>query len=152
MLKFLAPRDRVHLSMNESDPVLYELHYTLKAGTPEDAAAKAGAVIGLIEKEHGIVVSQIPPAQKALAYPIRKEHETYIGWIHFMVKPDITPKLEAHLRAEPSLLRSLLTRTQKEDRASEPRRRKHVVVNAPAPETQAKNEVIDKKLEEILGA
>ena len=139
--------------MNESDPVLYELHYTIKAGTPEDAASKAGMVVGLIEKEHGIIVSQIPPALKALAYPIRKEREAYIGWIHFMVKPDITPKLEAHLRAEPSLLRSLLTRTQKEDRTSEPsRRRKHITVSAPAPETQAKNEEIDKKLEEILGA
>ena len=60
------------MNTNENEPVLYELHYTLKTGSPEDAAAKAGAIIGMIEKEHGIVASQTQPSLKTLAFPIKK--------------------------------------------------------------------------------
>ena len=137
--------------MNESDPLQYELYYTLKAGSPEEAAQHVGILTGLVEKEHGIVASQSQPDMKTLSYPIRKEREAYTGWVRFMLKPDAAPTLERNLGAETSLLRFMLTRAKKEEVVSEPLRRRKRVTAAAEPETQAKIEEIDKKLEEILG-
>ncbi len=138
--------------MNESESTLYEAHYTLKAQNPEDAAAKTGAIIGMIEKEHGIVAAQTPPSLKTLAYPIKKEREAYVGWIRFMLKPEAAAAFEKQLRTDASVLRSAVMRAQKDDMAIDSRRRKHVTAPAIAPETQVKNnEEIDKRLQEILG-
>ncbi|MBI2038746.1 MAG: 30S ribosomal protein S6 [Candidatus Niyogibacteria bacterium] len=138
--------------MNERDPLLYELYYALKAGSPEEAAKSVGVVTGLIEKGHGIIASQSQPDVKMLSYPIRKERDAYAGWVRFMLKPDAAPKLERDLGAESPLLRFMLTRAKKEEAPLESRRRKRIVPAASEPETQAKIEEIDKKLEEILGA
>ncbi|MBI1957474.1 MAG: 30S ribosomal protein S6 [Candidatus Niyogibacteria bacterium] len=138
--------------MTESDPILYELYYTLKADSADGAASNVNALVLAIEKEHGIIASQTNPMLKPLAYPIGKIREAYTGWLRFMIKPESAPKLDATLRGEPALVRFIFVRAKKEEASPEPlRRRKRVSATANAPEVQANIEEIDKKLEEILG-
>ncbi|MCH7883057.1 30S ribosomal protein S6 [Patescibacteria group bacterium] len=135
--------------MQESKPILYEISYFLQAISPEESAGKTNLVSDMIEKEHGVIASQIQPVLKPLSYPIQKKTEAYWGWLKFMAKPEVVTSIKENLKARPEILRFMLVRAKKEELIEQPLRKRRRPVASP--EKQAKIEEIDKKLEEILG-
>lgn len=132
----------------ENEPILYEISYFLRAVSPEEATGKANLVNDSIEKEHGVIASQVQPVLKPLSYPIQKTTEAYWGWLKFMAKPEVATSIKENLKARPEILRYMLVRAKKEEFIEQPLRKRRPIAS---PEKQAKIKEIDKKLEEILG-
>lgn len=133
----------------ESEPRLYEIIYLAKTDNEQGAAEQAAAISGFIENEHGMVVSQTPPARKELSYPVDGLKEGWLGWIKFMLKPEIITAVEEKIKKMKNILRFAVFKTSKAEMAPTPRR-KRKIVQTPAQKSDIAE--IDKKLEEMLGS
>jgi len=110
--------------MNMSEPRVYELGYILVPTVDEgDLEAKRDALVALITKAAGIVISEGQPELIDLEYSMtkminNKKHifdQGYFGWIKFDVSPESTRVLSDEAEAHPDMLRALMIKTQREN-------------------------------------
>jgi ribosomal protein S6 len=103
---------------------VYELGYLLVSGIPEEKVkTEVEAIVSLITKNNGVVVSSEDPIFIDLAYPIRKVIQTnrqkhtkgYFGWVKFEMSPDMIAEVKKALDLSPTMLRYLITKTVKEN-------------------------------------
>jgi predicted flap endonuclease-1-like 5' DNA nuclease len=106
------------------EPRVYELGYLLMPSVNEgDLTDERDALVALITKFKGIVVSEEQPQLIDLAYDMtktidNKKHtysQAYFGWIKFDVTPDLVEALTDEVETIPSIVRSILIKTEREN-------------------------------------
>lgn len=131
-----------------SEPKPYEIAFLLKNESEEKIVSVLDEIKKYIENKNGRISEESRPQKRRLAYPIKKEHEAYFGYIKFFSKPEELKEVEEKIRHNRQILRHTLTLQSRYDARPRPIRRKIKRV----PEKKAADLAeIDKKLEEILG-
>ncbi|MCI5051285.1 MAG: 30S ribosomal protein S6 [Candidatus Pacebacteria bacterium] len=106
------------------EPRVYELGYLLMPSVNEgDLGNERDALVALITKHKGIVISEGQPALIDLAYEMtkvinNKKHtytQAYFGWIKFDVTPDVVEALTEEVESGASLIRSIMIKTEREN-------------------------------------
>lgn len=106
------------------EPRVYELGYLLMPSVSEgDLSNERDALVALITKFKGIVISEGQPQLIDLAYDMskvinNKKHifsQAYFGWIKFDVTPDVVEALTEEVEILKNLLRSIMTKTEREN-------------------------------------
>lgn len=106
------------------EPRVYELGYLLMPSVSEgDLGNERDALVALITKSKGIVISEGQPQLIDLAYDMtkvinNKKHiysQAYFGWIKFDVTPDLVEALTDEVEASENLIRSIMTKTEREN-------------------------------------
>ncbi len=103
---------------------VYEIGYHIVPSVAEgDVEKQVGEVRALIEKGGGSFIAEGAPALIKLSYPMdasvgekSEEHDrAYFGWLKFESSPEVAIQLEESLRTNPSILRSIVFRTVREE-------------------------------------
>lgn len=106
------------------EPRVYELGYLLMPSVSEgNLSEERDALVALITKFKGIVISEGQPQLIDLAYDMtkvinNKKHiysQAYFGWIKFDVTPNVVEAFTEEVEASENLLRSIMTKTQREN-------------------------------------
>lgn len=106
------------------EPRVYELGYLLIPSVSEgDLSEERDALVALITKFKGIVISEGQPQLIDLAYDMtktinNKKHtysQAYFGWIKFDVTPNLVESLTEEVETIKNLLRSIMTKTEREN-------------------------------------
>lgn len=106
------------------EPRVYEVGYLLAPSVNEgDLTNERDALVALITKFKGIVISEEQPQLIDLAYDMtqminNKKHtysQAYFGWIKFDVTPDLIEALTEEVEAIQSLVRSIMIKTEREN-------------------------------------
>jgi ribosomal protein S6 len=110
-------------TIQERLPV-YEIGYLI-AGVPEDrVSAEADAVKGIVSAAGSVTIAEEAPRSERLAYTMRKKtvagsydsyDSAYFGWVKFEVGSDKIEAVKKAVEAVPSVLRSLLITTAREN-------------------------------------
>ena len=145
----------------------YEIAYLISPDVPEEGVfGEAGKITGFVQDIHGLVGKIEEPKKRKLTYPVKKFKNAYFGWTTFSVAPERIGDIEKSMNAEPNIIRYMITEEIKhplrEFRPRPPRTErspaepqfeevKPFEPAAPKQEDPAKNEELDKRLEEILG-
>lgn len=143
----------------DSDPKTYELAYLLPPSVPEEQVLMAaGRLTSLVESEEGLVVRVEAPKKRRLAYPIKKQINTYFGWTSFRMPADHLAQAKKKLKDE-NLLRFAIFIQEEEPAplrlqtiSRRPRSAQERIPREPERMDEKLDlEALDKKLEEILG-
>ncbi len=106
------------------EPRVYEIGYLLAPTVNEgDLTNERDALVALITKFKGIVISEEQPGLIDLAYDMtkiinNKKHtysQAYFGWIKFDITPNVIEILTEEVEAVESLLRSIMIKTEREN-------------------------------------
>lgn len=106
------------------EPRVYELGYLLMPSVNEgNLSDERDALVALITKFKGIVISEGQPQLIDLAYDMSKiinnkkqvYSQAYFGWIKFDVTPDVIDALTAEIELGESLIRSIMNKTVREN-------------------------------------
>jgi ribosomal protein S6 len=106
------------------EPRVYELGYLLMPSVNEgDLSNERDALVALITKFKGIVISEGQPQLIDLAYDMtkvinNKRHnysQAYFGWIKFDVSPSVVETFTDNVEALENLLRSIMIKTEREN-------------------------------------
>lgn len=106
------------------EPRVYELGYLLMPSVNEgDLSNERDALVALITKYKGIVISEGQPQLIDLAYDMtktinNKKHtysQAYFGWIKFDVTPNLVETLTEEVESIENLIRSIMTKTEREN-------------------------------------
>jgi predicted flap endonuclease-1-like 5' DNA nuclease len=106
------------------EPRVYELGYLLMPSVNEgNLSNERDALVALITKFKGIVISEGQPQLIDLAYDMtkvidNKKHtysQAYFGWIKFDVTPDVVEALTDEVEIRENLLRSIMAKTEREN-------------------------------------
>lgn len=146
-----------------SEQKKYEIAYHLSPAVPEgDVLLESGKIAKLIEDSKGMVRHQEAPQKRRLYYPIKKERNSFFGWITFSMPPAELANFSKKLKTAENLLRHLIVeeeeiqvqplRTYIPRPVSKPRPQvSSAPTDAAGSEEKLDLEELDKKLEEILG-
>lgn len=106
------------------EPRVYELGYHILSSVDEgNIEQEREALVAIITKFKGIVISEEMPALVDLAYDMDKIIENkrtsysqaYFGWIKFDLAPELTKDLEKEIESLNSILRYILIKTTREN-------------------------------------
>ena len=134
----------------QTEAKLYEFSYIFKPDSEEEAGAISELARKYIENGKGMVLEAYKPSKRRLAYPIQKQREAYFGSMKFYFPPGDIRGFEDLLRLEKRLMRFLVAHSHRPE--LETRRRERIVPPKLEEKPAADIALIDKKLEEILGA
>lgn len=153
---------------NSTEPV-YELGFHVVPTVGDEGVS---AVVESIRKQLGDaeIISEGFPQKTQLAYQVEraaqgkreKYNESYFGWIKFATERQAIPALEKSLKDAPSVLRSLIIETVREDIVHAPRRAVfisdrlegqtlHKPASAPEKAAEVSQEELDKSIEALTG-
>lgn len=113
--------------MNMSEPRVYEVGYLVMPTVNEgDLSQEREALVALITKFKGLVISEGQPQLIDLAYDMskvinNKRHnysQAYFGWIKFDVSPSVIEALSTEIEEIESLIRFIMTKTVRENTLS----------------------------------
>ena len=149
--------------MNEENTKKYEVGLLLRS---EEAA---GPVLDILKTSGVAIESHSNPAKIKLAYPIKKEVSAYFTYVIFSSAPENIAKLQEELKHNLEILRFLVVtppiikeerreRDRDRERSFSPKPKPAPPVEKPLKEPEMSqqpemvtNELLEKKLEEILG-
>ena len=106
------------------EPRIYELGYLLMPTVNEgDLENEREALVALITKAQGIVISEGQPQLIDLSYDMDKIinnkrntfSQGYFGWIKFDLSPELLAELELAFEGLESMLRSIVVKTVREN-------------------------------------
>lgn len=106
------------------EPRVYEVGYLLMPTVNEgDLTEERDALVAIITKHKGIVISEEQPQLIDLAYDMtkminNKKHiysQAYFGWIKFDVTPDVIDELTDEVEAIETIIRSLVIKTERDN-------------------------------------
>ncbi len=127
---------------------LYEISYFLKADSLEEAEETLNTMRKRLEDKGAMVTDSSRPEKRRLGYDIKGRSEAYFGALKFTAKDGQGASLGETLEGQKKILRFMFVKAKKEEvrrkRESRPERK---IPAEPATDI----EVIDKKLDEILG-
>lgn len=137
----------------EKEQKNYEIGFLAK--TEEDK----NEIIKLLEEQKVLIIKNGGLSKIKLAYPIKKESSAYFDYIIFSAYPEAIEKISKNLKLNPKILRFLIITPPtakiqklaprfKKSIASKTIIRKPIVEKIPL--QQISNEMLEKKLEEIL--
>ncbi|MBU6142302.1 30S ribosomal protein S6 [Patescibacteria group bacterium] len=135
---------------NINDKKEYEISFVVKQKDGE------GVVDGLLKQHGAEVVFRGPVTETRLSYPIKKFHQAYFGYMHFIAAADVVEKLVHDANLNPAILRVLVvtppvgkgTQAPRKERTERPAK-KMTETAAPVGGILT-NEALEEKLEEIL--
>ena len=168
--------------MNENHDAsrsVYEIGYLIIPSVPEEKIpAEAEAIHKLVADAGSEVIAEEAPRSEHLAYVMRKKNasgsyekyeKAYFGWLKFELDPDKIEALKKAVETHPSVLRSLLITTTRENTYMGKRATaiaaefgaKRVPAESPGPAISAKKEEtkiaapasieeMDKSIEEMV--
>lgn len=105
------------------EPTIYEVSYLLDTSLSEDdARSKHSEFKAFLTDRSGEVIAEGEPESRKLAYLMtvrrdskRKDHTRgYFGWIKFALTPEGVQEVESMLKADSSVIRSLVIKTIRE--------------------------------------
>ncbi len=138
--------------VNTNDKKEYEISFVVKQKDGESA-------VDMLLKQYGAeVVFRSPVTETRLAYPIKKFHQAYFGYMHFIGAADAVEKIVHDANLNPAILRILVVtppvgkgaQSARKERTDRPAK-KSVETAAPAVVGgMLTNEALEEKLEEIL--
>jgi ribosomal protein S6 len=134
----------------------YELTYLLPLELYEEEAKDfSQKIISFLQNEGGILIEEVAPLRRKLAYPVKGQIQAYLVTLNFQLDPEKLTDLEKKLKSEKQILRYLvfIKKLRKETRKPRLRRPKVVISRKiPAHPEEKKVELkdIDKKLDEIF--
>lgn len=144
------------------EPRVYELGYLIMPTVNEgDLSNERDALVALITKFKGIVISEGQPVLIDLAYEMDKIinnkrqnfNQSYFGWIKFDITPDLVEALTAEIESVDSLIRFILVKTVRGNTITSDSPFKLARTNASADEDQdtdlTDNEGEDEVTEEV---
>jgi ribosomal protein S6 len=152
---------------------IYELGYHIISTVKEDETDRVSTAIrSVIEKAGGSFIAEGAPQNIKLAYPMFVTNEgkrtrynhAYFGWIKFEVGADKAEGIEAALKANKDVLRSLMFKTVREDTRASARptglrevRREGTIKSTPkkgaeGATEEVSEEALDKSIEGIITA
>lgn len=136
-------------AQEQGEHTLYELAYILDGNLSEEKALEAAASLrGIVEKKNSIIVEEVQPKLRKLAYEIEKRTAGFFGWIKFLTQSSDMGEIEKQAKRMPEMLRLLTVRSFREELMERHAKTRRKVVTE---EEKGRIEEIDKKLEEILG-
>lgn len=106
------------------EPRVYELGYILNPNVNEGSLqTERDALVALITKHKGIVISEGQPQLIDLAYEMskiinnkrQKYTQGYFGWIKFDITPDLVKAFEEQVEAIEDIVRFILVKTVREN-------------------------------------
>ena len=126
----------------------YELTYLISSElSKEEVISLQEKIISFIQNEGGVLIENITPLKRVLAYPIKKQDQAYLAVLDFQLNPGKLAEFEKKIKAEDQILRYLILIKPKV-KAIKAVPRKFVPKKAPEKKVELKE--IEKKLEEIL--
>lgn len=136
----------------EIDKKEYELAFMMKDRNTESA------VETLVKQHEGSVTFKSPLSETHLAYPIKKLHQAYFGYMHFVAMPGQVEKIVHDANLSQAILRVLVTtppvgKGPASAKSARSEKNSKKVSEAPAPAVVGgilTNEALEEKLEEIL--
>ncbi len=94
----------------------YELNLLMRPELEEKQRDELVELVEKIAKQNGGEVTKREAAgKKALAYPISKMSEAWYYFLNLSLPPEAVEKLEAKLRVEEKLLRTLVVKKEKKE-------------------------------------
>lgn len=118
------------VNLSEKDPKIYEIGYLLVPFVAEEAKDEMirRELVSVIEANGGKIVSEMTPALRKLAYPIRKMidnkysqfKDAYFGTIRFEAVPIRAEAINQGLRKSDNIMRFLLIEAPKPSKAKLP--------------------------------
>lgn len=133
----------------QGEHTLYELAYILDGNLSEEKAlGTAASLRGIVEKKNSIIVEEVQPKLRKLAYDIEKRGAGFFGWIKFLTQSSDINEIEKQAKRMPEMLRVLTVQSFREELMERHAKTRRKVVTE---EEKGRIEEIDKKLEEILG-
>lgn len=141
--------------MEERDPKKYEIGYLVKNEGEESA------VLNLLRNYKAQIIEEGKARKIRLAYPIKKETFAQFGFVHFLMAPELVKEFSSQLRLNAQVLRFIVITLPSEAKmkASEvkfekaplrPRVKSAEPMKKQPPSDMIDNEMLEKKLEEIL--
>ncbi len=112
------------LTAQANDLRVYEIGYLVVPSVKEEDLEKnVGTIRAEIEKAGGSFIAEGAPSMMRLAYAMTareggrtEEHDRgYFGWIKFEARIEVAQALDAALKGNPGILRSIVFRTVRED-------------------------------------
>lgn len=129
---------------------LYELTYLISPEVSEkDLVSLQENIASFIQEKEGLLTEVSPPAEKKLAYPIKKKERAFLASMIFQLKPERLKELEEKLKGEEKILRYLILLQKMPKKAPSPPSLSKKKIVEKKPKVELKE--IEKKLEEILG-
>jgi len=127
----------------------YELAYLISSElSKEEVKSFQDKIVSFIQNEGGVLIENVAPLKKVLAYPIKKQTQAHLAVLDFQLNPEKLAELEKKLKAEAQILRYLvLIKPKLKEIKAVPRK----FVPKKVPERKVELKEIEKKLEEILG-
>jgi len=86
----------------------YELTYIIASEiSSEEAEAKAREIESAVQSNEGIILKQINPNARTLAYPIKKSASGFLGVLEFEMEPEKISELQSALLKDEKILRQM---------------------------------------------
>lgn len=104
----------------------YELTYIVSPEiTNEESTALAKEIESFIQSKEGIILNQINPVAKTLAYPIKKHASGFMGVLEFQTEPELLPELKDKINKNTKIVRHIIAikkplKIRKERRVKQP--------------------------------
>ncbi|MEK7578777.1 MAG: 30S ribosomal protein S6 [Patescibacteria group bacterium] len=131
--------------MNEAENKKeYEMSYLLTPEIPEDKIDSGTIELkNVITENGGDIVQMNSPEKKRLAYPVKKQNQSYFGIVYFNVDRDGLEKIKKAVSSHKKILRFLILSKFIKPKPSP------IIVQQPA-EISTQAQSFDQKLESIL--
>jgi small subunit ribosomal protein S6 len=104
----------------------YELTYIVSPEiTNEESTALAKEIESFVQSKEGVILNQINPVAKTLAYPIKKHASGFMCVLEFQSEPELLTELEDKINKNTKIVRHIIAvkrplKIRKERRAKQP--------------------------------
>ena len=104
----------------------YELTYIISPEiTNEESMALAKEIESFVQSKEGVILNQINPVAKTLAYPIKKHASGFMCVLEFQSEPELLTELEDKINKNTKIVRHIIAvkrplKIRKERRAKQP--------------------------------
>ena len=104
----------------------YELTYIISPEiTNEESMALAKEIESFVQSKEGVILNQINPVAKTLAYPIKKHASGFMCVLEFQSEPELLAELEDKINKNTKIVRHIIAvkkplKARKERRAKQP--------------------------------
>ena len=87
----------------------YELSYIISSeSTSEEASAKENEIISAIQSREGVILKQLNPVAKTLAFPVGKRASGFFGVLEFKMEAEKLLELKEVIQKDKKIVRHML--------------------------------------------
>jgi len=123
----------------------YELTYIVSPEiTNEESMALAKEIESFVQSKEGVILNQINPVAKTLAYPIKKHASGFMCVLEFQSEPELLTELEDKINKNTKIVRHILA-VKKPLKVRKERRTKQPI----APSLMKEEKIENKELQDL---